>query len=31
VVSPKRASDYIKEIEKQQENDEEDVKLLGKE
>ena len=31
VVFPKRASDYIKEIEKQQENDEEDVKLLGKE
>lgn len=31
VVSQKRASDYIKEIEKQQENNEEAVKLLGKE
>ena len=29
VVSQKRASDYIKEIEKQQENNEEAVKLLG--
>ena len=31
VVSPERASDYIKKIEKQQEDDEVDVKLLGKE